>query len=276
LHEPFRGEDSSRITTFNTDQPVTAIQQFYRTALPRRGWHYLCTVTPTNPPCRYSDLRPEAEEVREVYEPGPPVLAPYPVEITILRSDARGMRTVQIHEVVVDRSDRMPCSTDPTGPPPVALVGQWRGTDAASGNTFILKVYQDNRVEVPRTVAGGTYQWDGDTAIRVIFTERSERVVGEAEDGVQGLCRTAPAFLKAQCAVQAPLDAAYPGPEETALLMPSVTVTPDPAYPGPAPPATEPVSSQIDAAFTVAVNADTLTLTNASGMTQTFQRVDGT
>jgi hypothetical protein len=58
--------------------------------------------------------------------------------------------------------------------------------------------------------------------------------------------------------------------------MPSVTVTPDPAYPGPAPPATEPVSSQIDAAFTVAVNADTLTLTNASGMTQTFQRVDGT
>lgn len=273
-------DDVNRTTTFTTDQPPAVIQQFYRTTLPSQGWHYLCTVTPTEPPCGYLSLWPDAEELIEVYEPDLRVKHARAVEITIVRPDARGMRTVQIYEVLVDRSNRMPRSTDPTGPPPVALVGQWRGTDSATGKHFILRFYQDNRVEV---VSGnwerGDYRWEGDTALRMTFTGAARlRVVGEADDGAYGLCRHAPTLLKEQCQVTDP--SSYPGPPPTSTPTPTpvATVTPDPAYPGPPTPTPQPleaVSSRIDATFAVVVDGDTLTLTNPSGMTQTFQRVGG-
>src|SRR5574342_9765 len=34
-----------RIIQFETDQPADKIQQFYRTELPKRGWHQVCSPT---------------------------------------------------------------------------------------------------------------------------------------------------------------------------------------------------------------------------------------
>ncbi len=34
-----------RILTFETDQPVDAIQRFYRTELSKRGWSFMCSPT---------------------------------------------------------------------------------------------------------------------------------------------------------------------------------------------------------------------------------------
>lgn len=165
-------------------------------------------------------------------------------------------------------------------------MGQWRGTDSASSDAFILRVYQDNRVEVvDESWARGTYQWDGDTAIRLTFTvPQGLRIVGETDDGAYGLCRNAPAFLKDQCQVSVDTPAAYPtpaypAPPATPTLEPITTVTPEPAYPGPPAPTSQPreaVSSQIDATFRVTLDGDALTLTTTSGTTQTFRRVGDT
>ena len=276
LRGPDYDDVLNRVTTFDTDQPVVAIQQFYRAALPRRGWHYLCTATATEPSCGRISAGDSDADVRDVYDPSANgTRHGHAIEIVVLPLAADGTRTVRVREVVLSESTRVPTSADPTGPPPVALVGVWRGTDSAAGKNFIMRVYQDNRIEVTGT-SSATYQWDGDTTIRITFTSSLlNRGIGEGGDGAYRLCANAPAFLKDQCQPSVADPAAYPAPVAPAPPTPEpiTTVTPEPAYPGPPAPTPQ---SQIDATFTVAVDGDTLTLTNPSGMTQTFQRVDGT
>jgi hypothetical protein len=62
------GSFESRTITFETDQPVEKIQQFYQTVLPKRGWHVVCQ--PTSPGDEQDRLPPvSVYGVLELYEP---------------------------------------------------------------------------------------------------------------------------------------------------------------------------------------------------------------
>lgn len=50
-----------RIIKFETDQPIEAIQQFYRSELSRRGWHFLCSPAELEQPGCPLGLSPSVE-----------------------------------------------------------------------------------------------------------------------------------------------------------------------------------------------------------------------
>lgn len=285
-----------RYTEFLIDQSAPIIQAFYRAELSQRGWTFRCTVGPTDPPCGRSGWT-EDTDLLDVYDRGTIGTVDWQtLEARILLPDAIGTRLVRLTEYGVGG----PAFIADT--PATALVGQWRAADGTADRNFILRMLPDGHVTIvlPRTSYGGQYQLSDDNALQLIFAARTARVVGEHGDGWHGLCTNAPSLFKSACHTTLVPPAAYPGPNEVRLPMSTAPVrigppaTPAPAslptpergatvmgdsvYPGPPTPTLEPredVDSQIDAPFAVALDGDTLRLTNASGMTQTFRRVGG-
>ena len=266
-----------RTTEFMIEQPVPVILAFYRVALPQRGWTYQCAVGPRDPPCGRGGWTDDTE-LMDVYDRGTIGTADWQtLEVRLLLPHADGTRQVRLTEVGVGG----PTFTGAT--PVAALVGQWRATDGTADLPFLVRVLPDGQAALvlPRAMYGGTYQARDDTALRFTFTARTARVVGEPDDGPDGLCTNVPAFLQRDCHTALVLPVVYPGPNDTRRPMPSTPVrigpaaTPDPAslptlepqeavggdpaYPGPPSPPTptprEEVDSQIDATFAVVLTA---------------------
>jgi hypothetical protein len=169
-------------------------------------------------------------------------------------------------------------SPKPLGPTEAALVGYWEATDAASGTDFMVCFYADGHSEMllPDDKSYyGEYGWVSDDAIRMTFHATTPHVEGD-----QGLCTHAPSFLIGFCqySVSVSNNVPYPGPGEPTPLPPP-TPTPAPAYPypysGPYPFPAANADSRVDEVFNVDIEGETLTLTHASGATQSFQRMTG-
>jgi len=267
-----------RYTKFVTDQAASMIHKFYRTKLPQRGWTYRCAVGAGDPTCGHSG-QTEDTDMLDVYDRGTAGTANWQtLEVRTLLPDADGTRQVWVTEYGVGGSAfTLTTSED-------MLVGNWRTTDAASGQDFILRFHQNRSMSLVlpnNNVGGGTYRNEGDGTLRLTFTESTTRRISEQGDGEYGLCTTAPSLLKSLCTVSDPSNAepvSYPGPLSYPAPDTTIIVPPDPAYPGPPTPTFEPreaVSSHIDAVFAWALDGDTLTLTHASGLTQTFRRPVG-
>jgi len=234
----------TRITTFDTDHPVAAIQQFYGAALPRRGWHHGCTH-------KYSDV-PRGDdwgEVRDVYVPTG-WWHDYAIYIAIGAPTADGTRQVDIAEIVL-RDPLVPCPPVATEPPD-SLFGAWQATDAVAGQDFMLRLDDQGHASVvlPHSARApelrGTYRLDT-TTLHLTLTAHPIYDVHRPEP-----CVPFPAFLRNVCQ--------------------AINADEDPNAPDvPLPPDWQ--ASRIDTSFAVVRDGDTLLLTDPSGSTQAFHKV---
>ena len=271
--------DIQRITEFHTNQTAHAIQEFYRRELTKGGWTHRSTREYTNLPCGTFGL-PGNVALHEVYTKGTDGSSnSQHMVVSISMANPDGRRMVGVSELEPGSwSPPIESSPTPLGPTEAALVDYWEGTDAASGADFMVCFYVDGHSEMLLPDGNsyyGEYSWVGNDAIRMTFHATTPHVEGD-----QGLCTHAPPFLIGFCQYSVPVsnNVPYPGPGEPTPLPPP-TPTPAPAYPypysGPYPFPAANADSRVDEVFNVDIEGETLTLTHASGATQTFQRVMG-
>ncbi len=69
LETLFPSNEIERITTFEIEQPATAVREFYRMELGKQGWQYRCTFAADSGRCVPSELRQGDDNERvDVYE----------------------------------------------------------------------------------------------------------------------------------------------------------------------------------------------------------------
>lgn len=257
-------DGTRRETQFEIDQPA-AVRAFYQAELTKQGWIYRGNA---NSVCGAQFQPPK--QISDVYDRGGRSLS---VEIIPPATTGRN----RVH--VIEYQGRL---THPISPTPARhpgprelLIGDWQASDAATGRTFVLCVHEQGRVALAAPemdTVTGRYQWAGD-GIRLTLDTSSPVASTDPIDGNEpGRCNDLPALLAGRCRSKVVDPAAYPGPD--GVIRPRPTVGPPPArapYPAPLPPITEYL--HIEEVFTVNVEQNSLTLTGASGVVQTFSRV---
>lgn len=254
-----------RATHFAIDQPVAAVRAFYRTELPRQGWTYQGGIRPS---C--GDYVLQSSTVTDRYDRGGRTLI-----VHIVTPNPQERHQVRVVEYQGDLARPMQPTPVPSGGLPADLIGDWQTKSAAADQPFILCVYERGAVQVigpgPQSLSG-TYQWDDDHIQMTLDTAALVHAAVPGSRGDAGRCRDLPVVFQDGCQDRRSDPAAYPGPD--GVISPAPTEGPPPTmgpYPPPPRPSTEYV--HITGVFAVHIARDTLTLTTASGVTQTFRRV---
>lgn len=255
-----------RETTFEIDQPEAAVQEFYRRELAKQGWIYRGAERQQ---CG-AHLKP-SRRMRDVYDRDGRSLA-----VDIFTQDLTERREVQVVAYQGRLRDPSPQTPVSSPGPREILIGDWQAIDEATGRTFVLCAHEQGGIALvmPEMIHAitGKYQWI-DANIRLTFdTSSPVELTDPAGSNDRGRCVEMPALLVSGCRSRLVDPAAYPGPD--GAIRPRPTQGPPPSrapYPAPLPPITEYL--HIEEQFAVNVEQNTLTLTGASGVVQTFHRV---
>lgn len=256
-------DGTQRETRFAIDQSAAEVRAFYRSGLTRQGWTYQDHIRPS---CRDHILRSTA--VMDVYDRGGRTLT-----VQIETPNPQGSRQVRVVEYQGNLAHLMQPTPVPSDGLPPDLFGDWQTSGAAADQPFILCVYERGAVQVvgPQSLSG-TYQWDDDRIQVTLDTAALVHAAAPGSRGDAGPCSDLPVVFQDGCQARRSDPAAYPGLD--GVVSPAPMEGPPPTmgpYPPPPLPSTEYV--HIMGVFAVHIERDTLTLTNASGVTQTFRRV---